>query len=101
MHWISTHNPGVATPDNGILLGHGACAQGQTGGDDGRQALGDGCYSQRYSYLEVVGGLGQVEGDLGYLVLGPVLPLELQETLVVDGPHGDADAGDDLGAGSS
>ena len=27
-------------PDDGVLLGHAACAQGQAGGDDGRQTWG-------------------------------------------------------------
>ena len=39
---------------DGVPLGHLACAQGQAGGDDGGQALGDRGNSQRHSHLRRV-----------------------------------------------
>ncbi len=53
--------------DNGILAGHPAGAQGQTGGDDGSEPLGNGRHCQCYGNLEVVhcsleGTMGGVSG---------------------------------------
>ena len=42
------------TAHNGVLLGHAACAEGEAGCDDGRQAFWDSSHGQRNSDLEVV-----------------------------------------------
>lgn len=42
--------------NNGILLGHATCAEGQAGGDDGRKTFWYGSHSQGHCYLKVING---------------------------------------------
>ena len=71
---------------DGVLLGHTTGAQGQAGGDYGRQTLGDGSYGKGDGDLEVVDGAL----DPGSAVGGVV------EVSNVDRPDSHADDGDDL-----
>ena len=48
---------------DGVLLGHTAGSEGEAGGDDSRQTLGDGGHGQRHSDLEVVDGALLGEGE--------------------------------------
>uniref|UniRef100_A0AAG5DA10 Uncharacterized protein n=1 Tax=Anopheles atroparvus TaxID=41427 RepID=A0AAG5DA10_ANOAO len=72
---------------DGVLLGHTARTESQTGGDDSRQTLRDGSDGQRDGDLEVVDGTLDPRATVGGIV----------EVSDVDGPDGDANQRDDLG----
>lgn len=72
---------------NGVLLGHAACSQSQTGGDDGGKTLGDGGDGQGHGDLEVVDGAAEP----GAAVHG------VAEVADVDEPNRNADERDDFG----
>mmetsp|Transcript_24749 Transcript_24749/g.59665 ORF Transcript_24749/g.59665 Transcript_24749/m.59665 type:complete len:432 (+) Transcript_24749:2089-3384(+) len=76
---------GGELPHNGVLGGHLSGSKGEAGGDDGGQALGDGRHGQGHRDLEVVDAAledGAVDG--------------IEEVIVIDRPHQDADDADDL-----
>lgn len=78
---------GGKAADDGVLLRHATRAQGEAGGDDGGQALGDGGHSQGHGDLEVI----DRPSHPGAAVDG------VTEVADIDDPDGHADEGDDLG----
>merc|ERR1711963_139442 len=73
--------------DDGVLGGHPPGAEGEAGGDDGGQTLGDSGHSQGNGDLEVVDGALDPGAAMGGVV----------EVSDVDGPDSNADESDDLG----